>query len=115
MQISNQRSGLCAGGQCCSVQPGLLKPNEVTKVENTHIDGTKLVEPDMLLGYALKMKDAFHLAHLHKTCKHQCILSRLQLSIYKFFDFTKTSVISFFSNQYSTCLNLSTSNLLAAS
>jgi hypothetical protein len=63
-----QRSGLYAGGQCFCVQPGLLKPNKGTKVENTYIDAAKQVEPDILLGYALKMKDAFRLAHLHKTC-----------------------------------------------
>jgi hypothetical protein len=59
--------GLYAGGQCCSVQPGLLKPNRITKVEVTFIDAAKQVEPDMLLGYALAMKDAFRLAHLHKA------------------------------------------------
>ena len=70
-EVSNyychQRSRLYAGGQCSSVQPGLLKPNKVTKVENTYIDAAKQVEPEPLLGYALKMKDAFRLAHLHKT------------------------------------------------
>jgi hypothetical protein len=64
----SQRSRLYAGGQCCSVQPGLLKPNKVTKVENTYIDAAKQVEPGMLLGYALQMKDALRLAYLHKTC-----------------------------------------------
>jgi UDP-N-acetyl-D-mannosaminuronate dehydrogenase len=59
--------GLYAGGQCCSVQPGLLKPNKITKVEDTFIDAAKQVEPNMPLGYVLKMKDAFRLAHLHKT------------------------------------------------
>ena len=62
-----QRSRLCAGGQCSSVQPGLLKPNKVTKVENTYIDAAKQVEPDLLLGYAPKMKDALRLARLHKA------------------------------------------------
>ena len=47
-----QRPGLYAGGQCCSVQPGLLKPNKVTKVDNTYIDAAKQVETDMRLGYA---------------------------------------------------------------
>jgi hypothetical protein len=42
-------------------------PNRITNVEITYIDAAKQVEPDMLLGYALKMKDAFRLAHLHKT------------------------------------------------
>ncbi len=65
--MAAQRSGLYTGGQCCSVQPGLLKSNKVTKVENTYIDAAKQVEPDMLLGYALKMKDACRLAHLHKA------------------------------------------------
>jgi hypothetical protein len=46
---------------------GLLKPNRITKVEVTYIDAAKPVEPDMKLGYALKMKDAFRLAHLLKT------------------------------------------------
>jgi len=69
-----QRLRLYAGGQCCSVQPGLLRPNRITKVEVTYIDAAKQVEPDMLLGFALKMKDAFRLAHLHKTC---CWLSGL--------------------------------------
>jgi hypothetical protein len=40
-------------------QPGLLKPNKVTKVEITYIDA-KQIEPDML-GYILKMKDASRL------------------------------------------------------
>jgi hypothetical protein len=62
-----QRSRLYAGGQCSSVKPGLLKPNRVTKVEVTYIDAAKQVEPDILLGNALQMKDAFRLAHLHKT------------------------------------------------
>jgi hypothetical protein len=48
-----QRSGLYAGGQGCSVQPGLLKPNRITKVEVTYIDAAKQVELNMLLGYAL--------------------------------------------------------------
>ena len=65
--ISQKRPGLYAGGQCCSVQPGLLKPNKITKVEIRYIDAAKQVEPDMLLGYALKMKDAFRLAHLYKA------------------------------------------------
>ena len=70
---SRQRAGLYAGGQCSSVQPGLLKPNRITKAEVTFIDAAKQVKPDMLLGYALKMKDAFRLAHLHKTqCYLQC-------------------------------------------
>lgn len=59
--------GLYAGGQCSSVQPGLLKPNKVTKVENTNIDAAKQVEPGMQLGYALLMKDALRLARLHKA------------------------------------------------
>jgi len=59
--------GLYAGGQCCSFQPGLLKQNKVTKVENTYIDAAKQVEPGMLLGYALQLKDALRLAHLHKA------------------------------------------------
>jgi len=59
------RSRLYAGGQCTSVQPGLLKPNRITEVEVTHIDAAKQVEPDISLGFALKMKDAFRLAHLH--------------------------------------------------
>jgi hypothetical protein len=66
--------GLYAGGQCCSVQPGLLKPNRITKAEVTYIDAAKQVEPDMLPGYALKMKDAFRLAHLHKACCWQHVL-----------------------------------------
>jgi hypothetical protein len=50
----------------------LLKPNRITKAEVTIIDAAKQVKPDMPLGYALKMKDAFRLAHLHKTqCKLQ--------------------------------------------
>jgi hypothetical protein len=59
--------GLYAGGQCCSVQPRLLKPNRYSDAEITYIDAAKQVEPDMLLGYALQMKDAFRLAHLHKA------------------------------------------------
>jgi hypothetical protein len=43
------------------------KGNRITKVEVTYIDTAKQVEPDMLLGYALKMKDEFRLAHLHKA------------------------------------------------
>lgn len=66
-KMTPKRPGLYAGGQCCSVQPGLLKPNKVTKVENTYIDAAKQVEPDIKLGYALKMKDAFRLARLHKA------------------------------------------------
>ena len=62
-----QRSGLFAGGQCCSVQPGLLKPNKVTKVENTYIDAAMQVEPGIWLGYVMLMKDAFRLARLHKA------------------------------------------------
>jgi hypothetical protein len=58
---------LYAVGQCSSVQPGLLKPNRITKVEVTCIDAVKQVEPDMPLGYALQMKDPFSLAHLHKN------------------------------------------------
>ena len=71
-----QRQGLYAGGQCCYVQPGLLKPSKVTKVENTYIDAAKQVEPDMLLGYALQMKDAFRLAHLHKTICYAVVFIR---------------------------------------
>lgn len=42
-------------------------PNKITKVEVTYIDAAKQVEPDMVLGYVLKMKDALRLAHLHKA------------------------------------------------
>jgi hypothetical protein len=67
LQVNPDRSRLYAGGQCCSVQPGLLKPNRITKTQVTNIDAAKQVEPDMLPGYALKMKDASRLAHLHKA------------------------------------------------
>ena len=55
-----------------------MKPNRITKVEVTYIDAAKQVEPDMLLGYALKMKDALRLAHLHKT---QCCTFAFLMSI----------------------------------
>lgn len=48
-------------------RPGILKPNKITKVEVTYIDAAKQVEPDMKLGYALKMKDAFHLECLRQA------------------------------------------------
>jgi hypothetical protein len=47
--------------------PALPKPNRITNVEVTYIDAAKQVEPDMQMDYALKMKDTFRLAHLHKT------------------------------------------------
>jgi hypothetical protein len=52
----------------------LLKPHRITKVEVTYIDAAKQVEPEPLLGYALKMKDAFRLAHLHKTACYKPFL-----------------------------------------
>jgi hypothetical protein len=63
----SELSGLYAGGQCGSVQPWLLKPNKITKAEIANIDAAKQVEPDMKLGYAQSMKDAFRLARLHKA------------------------------------------------
>ena len=64
-------------GNVVPSSPGLLKPNRITKVEVTYIDAAKQVEPEPLLGYALKMKDAFRLAHLHKAacCAFAFLLS----------------------------------------
>lgn len=49
---------------------GPARPTEAQlnyQVEITYIDAAKQVEPYMLQGYTLKMKDPFRLACLHKA------------------------------------------------
>jgi len=45
----------------------LLKPNNNIKVEITYIDVAKQAVPGILQEYVLEIKDAFHLALLHKA------------------------------------------------